>query len=140
MLRYPVKLEREGRRLLVSFPDLPGVHTFGARREEALARAVDALETMLMGIISDREEIPLPSAVRGRSFVELPALTEAKILLYRRMRGLSVGKAELARRLGWHMPQVDRLLDLRHASRLDQLEEAFRVLGRQLTIQIHKAA
>jgi len=140
MLRYPVKLEREGRRLLVSFPDLPGVHTFGARREEALARAVDALETMLMGIISDREEIPLPSAVRGRSFVELPALTEAKILLYRRMRGLGVGKAELARRLGWHMPQVDRLLDLRHASRLDQLEQAFRVLGRQLTIQIHEAA
>ena len=140
MLRYPVKLEREGRRLLVSFPDLPGVDTFGARREEALARAVDALETMLMGIISDREEIPLPSAVRGRSFVELPALTEAKILLYRRMRGLGVGKAELARRLGWHMPQVDRLLDLRHASRLDQLEQAFRVLGRQLTIQIHEAA
>ena len=140
MLRYPVKLEREGRRILVSFPDVPGVHTFGANREEALARAVDALETMFAGIISDREEIPLHSAVTGRSFIELPALTEAKILLYRRMRGLGVGKAELARRLGWHMPQVDRLLDLRHASRLDQLEQAFRVLGRQLTIQIHEAA
>ena len=140
MLRYPVKLEREGRRVLVSFPDVPGVHTFGANREEARARAVDALETMFMGIISDREEIPWPSAATGRPFIELPALTEAKILLYRSMRALGVGKAELARRLGWHMPQVDRLLDLRHASRLDQLEQAFRVLGRQLTIQIHEAA
>lgn len=140
MLRYPVKLEREGRRILASFPDVPGVHTFGADRAEGLARAVDALETMLMGLIADKEDIPLPSSARGRSFVELPALTEAKILLYRTMRALGVGKAELARRLGWHLPQVDRLLDLRHASQLDQLEQAFRVLGRQLTIGIHEAA
>ena len=140
MLRYAVKLEREGRRVLVSFPDVPGVHTFGANREEALARAADALETMFMGIMADREEIPWPSTVTGRAFIELPALTEAKILLCRSMRALGVEKAGLARRLGWHMPQVDRLLDLRHASRLDQLEQAFRALGRQLTIQIHEAA
>jgi antitoxin HicB len=56
------------------------------------------------------------------------------------MRILGVGKAELARRLGWHLPQVDRLLNLRHASRLDQLEQAFRILGRQLTINVHEAA
>jgi len=140
MLRYPVKLEREGKRTLVSFPDVPGVHTFGASREEALARAGDALETMFLGIMADREEIPMPSAARGRTVAELPALTEAKILLYRTMRAMGVGKAELARRLGWHMPQVDRLLDLRHASRLDQLEQAFRILGRQLSIEIHEAA
>jgi antitoxin HicB len=124
----------------VSFPDVPGVHTFGADRDEALARAVDALETMFMGMIADREDIPLPAAAKGRHFVELPALTEAKILLYRAMRALGIGKAEVARRLGWHMPQVDRLLDLRHASRLDQLERAFRVLGKQLAIQIREAA
>jgi hypothetical protein len=35
-----------------------------------------------------------------------------------------IKKAELARRLGWHIPQVDRLFDLRHASRLDQIETA----------------
>jgi antitoxin HicB len=140
MLKYPVKYEREGRRILVSFPDVPGVHTFGSNQEQALARAENALETMFMGMIADREDIPLPSTVKGRSFVELPALTEAKILLYRTMRILGVGKAELARRLDWHMPQVDRLLNLRHASRLDQLERAFRILGRQLTINVHEAA
>ena len=140
MLRYAVKLEREGKRILVSFPGIPGVHTFGRNREEALSRAADALETMFMGIIADREEIPQPSAIRGRNFVELRALTEAKLTLYRTMRVLGVGKAELARRLGWHLPQVDRLLDLRHTSRLDQLEQAFRILGRQLSIQIHEAA
>ncbi|MGH8248126.1 MAG: type II toxin-antitoxin system HicB family antitoxin [Gammaproteobacteria bacterium] len=134
-----MKLKPEGTRVLVSFPDVPGVHTFGTDQDEALVRAVDALETMLMGAIADREDIPLP-ATKGHHFIELPALTEAKVLLYRTMRAVGVGKAELARRLGWHMPQVDRLLDLRHASRLDQLERAFRVLGRQLTIKVHEAA
>jgi antitoxin HicB len=95
---------------------------------------------MFMGMIADREGIPRPSIVKGRNFVELPALTEAKIHLYRTMRTLGVGKAELARRLGCHLPQVDRLLDLRHASRLDQLEQAFRALGRQLSISVHAAA
>ena len=47
-----------------------------------------------------------------------------------------VKKAELARRLGWHMPQVDRLFDLRHASRLDQLEAAARVLGHSLEVRL----
>ncbi len=140
MLRYRVKLEREGKWILVSFPDVPGVHTFGNSRKQALERGADAVETMFMAMMADKKEIPLPPAIKGRNFVELPALTEAKILLYRTMQALEVGKAELARRLGWHMPQVDRLLDLRHASRLDQLEQAFRMLGRQLTIQVHEAA
>ena len=42
----------------------------------------------------------------------------------------------LARRLGWHMPQIDRLFDLRHASRLDQIEAAARALGRQLDVRV----
>jgi hypothetical protein len=35
---------------------------------------------------------------------------------------------------------VDRLLDLRHRSRLDQLEAAFRALGKQLHVEIRDAA
>jgi len=38
------------------------------------------------------------------------------------MRMQRVGTAELARRLNWHLPQVDRLLDLLHASRLISLK------------------
>jgi len=46
------------------------------------------------------------------------------------------GTAELARRLGWHMPQVDRLFDLRHASKLDQIETAARSLGRTVEVLV----
>jgi antitoxin HicB len=47
-----------------------------------------------------------------------------------------IKKAELARRLGWHMPQIDRLFDLRHASRLDQIEAAARARGKQLEVRV----
>ena len=56
------------------------------------------------------------------------------------MRRERVGKAELARRLNCHLPQVDRLLDLSHGSRLDQLEAGFRALGKQLSIEIREPA
>ena len=45
-----------------------------------------------------------------------------------------VKKAELARRTGWHMPQVNRLLSLRHASRMEHIETAARALG--LTVRV----
>ena len=47
-----------------------------------------------------------------------------------------IKKVELARRLGWHMPQVDRLFDLRHASRLDQIEAAAAELGRHTEVTV----
>lgn len=141
MVRYPVRLNRDSNgTLLASFPDVPEAHTFGDDREDALARAVDALETALIGYIEDRQAIPKPTSFKRGLYVVLPALTEAKLALYSEMRAGRIGKSELARRLNWHLPQVDRLLDLRHRSRLDQLESAFRALGKKLSVQILDAA
>jgi antitoxin HicB len=140
MTQYPVDLTREGSRTLVSFPDFPNVHTYGDDEGEALSRAVDALETYLMSMLEDREPIPAPSRRRRRQSITLPALTEAKIELYRQMRASKVGKAELARRLHCHLPQIDRLLDLNHASRLDQIEQALLAVGKRLTISVEDAA
>jgi antitoxin HicB len=126
--------------LLVNFPDFPEAVTFGEDETDALVRAVDALETVPAARIDDREEIPLPSRATGRPRVVLPALTAAKVLLYRAMCEAGVRKADLARRLGWHGPQVDRLLDLDHASRLDQIEAALAVLGKRLSVELQDAA
>ena len=35
------------------------------------------------------------------------------------------------------MPQVDRRFDLRHASRLDQIDAAARVLGKHLEVRVN---
>jgi antitoxin HicB len=56
------------------------------------------------------------------------------------MHKAGLRKTELARRLGWHAPQVDRLLDLRHASKLEQLDQAFHALGKRLVLEVRDAA
>jgi antitoxin HicB len=142
MLQYPVKLRRDSNgTILVEAPDIPEVHTFGEDEDEALMHAVDAIETALSMYIEDRRDLPRPSAgSRRMKLVTLPALTEAKLALYTAMRTSKVGKAELARRLNCHLPQVDRLLDLTHSSRIEQLESAFRALGKRLSVTITEAA
>ena len=140
MLRYSVKLSKDTNgTILVDVPAIPEAHTFGEDRAEALMRAVDAIETALMLYIEDRRDIPASSTTRGEA-VTLPALTEAKIGLYAAMRAQKIGKAEMARRLNCHLPQIDRLLDLGHDSRLDQIENALRAVGKRLTIAIEEAA
>ena len=141
MLRYHVKLSKDTNgTILAEVPDVPGAVTFGEDREEALLRAPDAIETVLIGYMADRRDIPMPRPRAKGPFVALPALTEAKLALYQSMRAADVGKAALARRLNCHLPQIDRLLDLRHASRLDQLEAAFLALGKHLSVEIREAA
>lgn len=139
---YPVKLERDTNgTLLVTFPDVPEAITYGADEPDALLRAVDALETALMGYIGEKRPIPRPSRIRRKKrAVQLPALSGAKLELYEAMRAGKVRKAELARRLNVHMPQVDRLLDLRHASRLDQIEAALIAVGKRLLVAVEDAA
>ncbi len=142
MLRYPVILEADtNQTILVSFLDFPEAHTFGDDENEALARAADVLEDVLADYMKSRRDIPPPSRAgkQGR-FVILPLLTEAKVRLYQEMRSAGIRKAELARRLRCHMRQVDRLLDIHHTSRLDQIESAFAALNKRLVIDVRTAA
>ena len=138
MLTYPIELTDDDGTVLVTSPDFPELTTFGDDRDEATARAVDALEEAIAARISNREAIPLPSL--GQIVVSLPTLTAIKVLLHQRMQTQAIGKAELARRLGWHMPQVDRVLDINHHSRLEQMDTALRELGCSLRVEVTDAA
>jgi antitoxin HicB len=70
----------------------------------------------------------------GRPLVSVAPLVAAKAELYRAMRQAGITKSELARRIGISPQQAERLFDLRHASRLDQIESAMRALGRRLVV------
>lgn len=132
MLAYAIELEEDDGAFLVTSPDFPELTTFGDDREEAIARAADALEEAIAARIHDRDDIPAPS--QGNTCATLPTLTAAKVLLYQGMREQGIGKAELARRLGWHLPQVDRVLDVEHHSRLDQMDAALSAIGWRLEV------
>ncbi len=95
------------------------------------------LESALDIYLEERRPIPLPSEPSPNArMVTLPAQVSLKVLLHNEMLKQGVRKAELARRLDWRLPQVERLLSLNYASRLDQLERAARVLGKQVDVRV----
>jgi antitoxin HicB len=122
---------------LITSPDFPELTTFGNTREEALSYAAGALEEAIAARMSDREEIPAPS--RGKAQdprVTLPMQASLKVLLYQAMWKEGVRKADLARRMSIHKQEVDRILDLNHATNLAKIERAFHVLGKKLNVGV----
>ncbi len=138
MLTYSVELTPDDNNtLLVTCPDIPELTSVGDDEDEALLNARDALESALELYQETRRPIPLPSPpTEGSVTVTLPAALSLKVLLHNEMLKQGVRKAELARRLDWRLPQVERLLNLNHAARLDHLERAARVLGKQVDVQM----
>ena len=94
MLRYPITITEEDGTFVVNFPDFAEAHTFGENRDEAKARAVDALLTVIDADVSDKRPIPGPSRPR-RDAVVLPPLMELKVELYAAMRAEGINKAQL---------------------------------------------
>ena len=136
MLAYPIAFTEDDGTLLVTSPDFPELTTFGEDRAEAVARAVDALEEAIAARMHSRLDIPQPS--RGERYATLPTLTAVKLMLYQGMRDRQIGKAELARRLGWHLPQVDRVLNVQHSSRLKQMDAALGAIGLRLDVSVQE--
>ena len=128
-------------RYTVTFRDVPEAITEGQSLEEALLNAEDALASALSLYISERQALPLPTpAEPGERLVKLSALGMAKLALYEAMRERGVGRAELARRLGWHLAQINRALDLCHASKMEPIEAALAALGKRLVVAAQDAA
>jgi antitoxin HicB len=140
MISYRVKLEKDEGTILVTSPDFPELVTFGEDREDALSHAIGAFEEAIEARISDREGIPLPS--KGKAAdprVTLPIQGAVKVLLYQQMWKDGVRKADLARMMDLHRQEIDRLLDLNHATSLAKIEKAFAVLGKTLDIAVADA-
>src|SRR5688572_3228065 len=99
--RYPAILCRaRGGRILVRFPDLPGVATDGKDLAEAMLEAIDCLGSDLSIRMQQKEEIPRPSAPkRGQRLVPVPLWLAPSLALYVTMRERRISNSELARRL-----------------------------------------
>lgn len=138
MLNYPVTLTKDSNgTYLVEVTDLPEANSVGDDEDEALLNTVEAIETALEIYFDERRPVPVPSKPRrGQSTVALSALEEAKVLLWNEMHAQNIKKAELARRLNVHMPQVDRLFDLKHSSKFEFVELAAKALGKTFGVSL----
>ncbi|MCL2761379.1 MAG: type II toxin-antitoxin system HicB family antitoxin [Desulfuromonadales bacterium] len=138
MLIYPVILTPDDNdTVMVTFPDFPEAITCGDTKDEALAWALDALETVLEAYIDDRKEIPRPTELINQDeYVVLPATTAGKVILHNSMLESGKRKADLARMMNLAPSLVDRLLSLRHKSKIEQIETALAVLGKKLVVDV----
>jgi antitoxin HicB len=136
MQGYPVTLQKDGKFILVTFPDIPEAITQGDNRAHALDMAKEALESAMEFYFEDRRAVPIPSKPRpGQAVVELPPSVAAKVLLLNEMLRQKVRPAELARRLGTSPQEVNRLTNLRHPTKIDRVDAALRALGKRLIVK-----
>ncbi|MGD1070724.1 MAG: type II toxin-antitoxin system HicB family antitoxin [Bryobacteraceae bacterium] len=142
-MEYPARFtpDKEAGGFVVTFPDVPEAITQGDTMEEAMAMASEALEVALTFYTEKWADLPEPGRLkRGMRMVRVPALSEAKFRLYSALRAAGIRKIELARRMKCSPSQVDRLLDITHHSKLDQIEAAFAAMGKRLAIEVLDAA
>ena len=149
MFEYPIKLTFSRslgeKGYTVIFPDVPEAITEGDTAAEALENAVDALETALSFYVEDGKDLPQPSSARGRRIVRPRLIGMLKLAIYTEMKAKKIRKVDLKARVGTTNAGIDRLLDLTHDSRLDQLEIALRALGKDVDLRLrghreHRAA
>lgn len=138
MLAYPATLTTDSNgQILVTFRDIPEANTAGDDEVQALTMAADALETAMDFYFEDRRAVPLPSKPKRRErLVELPASVSAKVLLLNALVAAGISNAELARRMGTRPQEVQRIVDLNHATKIDTIAAALAALGRHLDIQV----
>ena len=137
MLKYPARLIPDGTGFAVKFRDIPEAITCGESRAQAIEMAADALVTAMDFYFDDKRAVPSPSRPRrGDVLIELPASVAAKVLLLNAMIAQQVTPAELARRLNTRRQEVNRVIDLGHATKIDTIAAALAALGMQLEIRV----
>ena len=131
---YNCTIEKNGDMLIVQFPDMPNIQTFGNTLEEALAMAKEALEGCLESDISRGIPIPPPAYTGGYS---VPVANHIALSLQlRELRG-GQSQTDIAQKLGLSYQTYQRLENPRKANpTVKTLEKIAHVYGRELSISL----
>lgn len=122
---------------VVSFRDIPEAITQGDSFDEAQSMAEDVLLSAMDFYFEDARSVPLPSEKQADEvLIELPLSAAAKVLLLNEMLRQKVKPADLARRLETSPQTINRLIDLRHATKIDAIQSAAKALGKTIEISI----
>lgn len=137
-MRYPAKFThaKEGG-FVVAFRDIPEAITQGDSLEEATAMAEDVLVSAMDFYFEDHRAVPPPSPPkRGERLIELPPSVAAKVLLLNELVVSGLSNIELARRMGTRPQEVQRIVDLNHATKIDTIAAALAALGKRLDVRV----
>ena len=143
MAHYPLTLTEDGDSFLVTSPMLAEVTSFGETRDEAIANGENAVLEAIAARIAAGEAIPTGRVMmaRGQAVARVTFNVEAKVHLHNAMVHEGVTAADLSRRMGVASRNtVDRLLDVDHLSKTDQITSAFNALGYDTMMEARRRA
>ncbi|EDS7006233.1 hypothetical protein A3R75_002533 [Salmonella enterica subsp. diarizonae] len=143
MFNYAVKLEHDPdtKSWIATCRDLPLFNSVGDSVDDALLESVDGAIVALSIEIDARRPIPAASQPEeGEYVIHLPVLVVMKAALHNAMIATGTRKSDLARSMGMKGPQIDRLLDICHSSKVETVELALQQLNRTVQISVNKVA
>lgn len=136
-MQYPASFTTEEGKIVVRFRDIPEAITQGDDEIEAQEMAEDVLLSSMDFYFEDSRRVPPPSrALPGERYIRLPLSVASKVLLLNEMLSQKVGPSELARRMDSRPQYVNRLIDLRHNTKIDTVAEAMAALGKRLELKL----
>ncbi len=139
-MRYPVTIEKVDGSYVVSISHPDGRFQGACEastRDKALAETHGLIAAMITDSMASGEIVPEPSRCeRGNGWVYMHPLLAAKASIYNEMRVSKKRKADIARAMGVNQKQVDRILNPKHHSTLDQLQSAAASLGKHLDLRL----
>ncbi|EAT6910373.1 TPA: hypothetical protein G8W54_003916 [Salmonella enterica] len=143
MFNYAVKLEHDPdtESWIATCRDLPLFNSVGDSVDDALLESVDGAIVALSIEIDARRPIPAASQPEeGEYVIHLPVLVVMKAALHNAMIATGTRKSDLARSMGMKGPQIDRLLDVCHSSKVETVELALQQLNRTVQVSVDKVA
>jgi len=137
-MRYPITVHREkSGSCWLSFPDCPGVFTWGDSVDDAMSHALDAWESMYMYVLGTDDLVPLPTPVKRRQkWLDVPPSIAAKVLLHNEMVKQKVRPNDLARRMGIPQEELMRVLSLKYKTKIETVAEALNALGKHFEFRL----
>ena len=121
----------------IGFRYFPEWQTACYKREDIELEAQESLLAAIAATMDEGLPLPAPSPLQADELrVHLPALVALKIELHNAMLRKNTGKAALARKLGFNGGQMERLLDIGYASKVETLEQALYLLGYDVRVTI----
>ncbi|MGP5546156.1 type II toxin-antitoxin system HicB family antitoxin [Psychrobacter aquimaris] len=134
-MQYPANITKGDQAFVVTFRDIPEAITQGYTYDEAIEMAEDALLTAMDFYFEDNRPVPSPSQPqKDEVLITLPVSASTKVMLLNLLLEEHVSQAELAKRMGIRPQQVTRIVNLEHTTKIDTVEQAFKALGRKLSI------
>ena len=122
----------------INFSDFSELQGVSYCKEDVELEAQEILLASFAELVELRKPIPFATQTKSEATftVYLPIICCLKIALHNAILNSVTQRIDLARRLNINAQQIERLLDIHYASKIELLEQALYILGVEASITI----